>query len=185
MTYWHDHLKRNPGRLVYGSQGSGNTPHLTANMFMTMTATSMVHVPYRGETLVLNDMLGGRVDVFFGNISGALALYRDGLVKVLAVTDKARAAAMPDIPTTAEAGLPGLLSIAWYAMVGPPRLRAELRDQVADATVEVLKMAEVQQKFRALNIEPSGITPEETARFIKEEMNRWGEVIRANHIVGE
>ncbi len=180
-----DHLKRNPGRLVYGSQGSGNTPHLTANMFMTMTGTSMVHVPYRGETLVLSDMLGGRVDVFFGNISGALALYRDGLVKVLAVTDKARAAAMPEIPTTAEAGLPELLSIAWYAMVAPPRLRAELRDQVADATIEVLRMAEVQQKFRALNIEPSGIAPEQTARFIKDEMNRWGEVIRANHIVGE
>ena len=80
-----DYVKGNPGKLVYGSQGSGNTPHLTANMFMTMTGTSMIHVPYRGETLVLNDMLGGRVDIFFGNISGSLALYRDGKVKVLAV----------------------------------------------------------------------------------------------------
>jgi tripartite-type tricarboxylate transporter receptor subunit TctC len=96
---------------------------------------------------VFNDMLGGRVDVLFGNISGALALYRDGLVKVLAVTDKVRAAAMPEIPTTAEAGLPGLLSIAWYAMVGPPKLKAQLRDQVANATIEVLKMPDVQQKF--------------------------------------
>jgi tripartite-type tricarboxylate transporter receptor subunit TctC len=180
-----DHLKKNPGKLIYGSQGSGNTPHLTANMFMTMTGTSMVHVPYRGETLVFNDMLGGRVDVFFGNISGALALYRDGLVKVLAVTDKVRAAAMPEIPTTAEVGLRGLVSIAWYAMVGPPKLKAELRDQVAAATIEVLKMPDVQRRFRALNIEPHGITPEETASFIKEEMNRWGEVIRTNHIVGE
>ena len=138
-----EHLKNNPGRLVYGSQGSGNTPHLTANMFMTMTGTSMIHVPYRGETLVLNDMLGGRVDVFFGNISGALALYRDGKVKVLAVTDKARAAAIPEIPTTAEAGLPNLLSGAWC------------------------------------------IGPAATAAFIKDEMHRWGEVIRANNIVGE
>ena len=80
------YAKANPGKLVYGSQGAGNTPHLTANMFMTMTGTQMVHVPYRGETLVLQDMLGERVDVFFGNISGALALYRDGKLKVLAVT---------------------------------------------------------------------------------------------------
>jgi len=104
------HAKANPGKLVYGSQGAGNTPHLTANMFMTMTGTSMVHVPYRGETLVYNDMLGERVDVFFGNMAGAFAFYQGGQLKVLAVTDKARAAPMPDVPTSAEVGLPGLLS---------------------------------------------------------------------------
>jgi tripartite-type tricarboxylate transporter receptor subunit TctC len=179
------YAKANPGKLVYGSQGAGNTPHLTANMFMSMTGTQMVHVPYRGETLVLQDMLGERVDVFFGNISGALALYRDGKLKVLAVTDKARAAAMPEVPTSAEAGLPDLLSGAWYAMVGPPKLRPELRDQIARATIEVLKMSDVQQRFRALNVEPDGGTPAETAAFIKDEVRRWGEVIRANKIVLE
>ena len=81
------HAKAIPGKLTYGSQGPGITPHLTANMFMNMTGTCMVLVPYRGETLVYQDMLGERVDVFFGNISGALALYRDGKLKVLAVTD--------------------------------------------------------------------------------------------------
>ena len=167
------------------AKGAGNTPHLTANMFMTMTGTSMVHVPYRGETLVYNDMLGERVDVFFGNMSGALALYRDGKLKVLAVTDKARAAAMPEVPTSAEAGLPDLISGAWYAMVGPPKLRPELQDQIAKATIEVLKMPDVQQRFRALNVEPDGRTPAETAAFIKDEVRRWGEVIRANNIVLE
>src|SRR5262249_26418855 len=88
------YAKASPGKLVYGSQGAGNTPHLTANMFMNMTGTSMLHVPYRGETLVYSDMLGERVDVFFGNMSGAFAFYLDGKLKVLAVTDKARAAAM-------------------------------------------------------------------------------------------
>ena len=179
------HAKANPGKLVYGSQGVGNTPHLTANMFMTMTGTNMVHVPYRGETLVYQDMLGERVDVFFGNISGAFALYRDGKLKVLAVTDKARNAATPEVPTSAEAGLPGLLSGAWYAMVGPPKLKPELRDQIAKATIEVLKMPDVQQRFRALNVEPDGGTPAETAAFIKDEVRRWGEVIRANNIVME
>jgi len=179
------HAKANPGKLVYGSQGAGNTPHLTANMFMTMTGTSMVHVPYRGETLVYNDMLGERVDVFFGNMAGAFALYLDGKLKVLAVTDKARAAAMPDVPTSAEVGLPDLLSGVWYAMVGPPKLKPQLQDQIAKATIEVLKMPDVQQRFRALNVEPDGRTPAETAAFIKGEARRWGEVIRANNIMAE
>jgi tripartite-type tricarboxylate transporter receptor subunit TctC len=179
------YAKANPGKLVYGSQGAGNTPHLTANMFMTMTGTQMVHVPYRGETLVLQDMLGERVDVFFGNISGALALYRDGQLKVLAVLDKARSAAMPEVPTSAEAGLPDLVSGAWYAMVGPPKLKPELRDQIAKATIEAIKMPDVQQRFRALNVEPDGGTPAETDTFIKDEVRRWGEVIRTNNIMLE
>jgi tripartite-type tricarboxylate transporter receptor subunit TctC len=179
------HAKANPGKLVYGSQGPGNTPHLTANMFMNMTGTSMVHVPYRGETLVYQDMLGERVDVFFGNISGALGLYRDDKLKVLAVTDKIRAAAMPDVPTIAEAGLPALISGAWYAMVAPPNLSPELRDRIANSTIEVLKMPDVQQRFRALNVEPDGGTPAQTDAFIKEEILRWGKVIRANNIVLE
>jgi len=180
-----EYIKANPGKVVYGSQGNGATPHLTANMFMTMTGTSMVHVPYRGETLVYNDMLGERVDVFFGNMSGAFALYLDGKLKVLAVTDKARAAAMPDVPTSAEVGLPDLLAGVWYAMVGPPKLKPELQDQIAKATIEVLKMPDVQQRFRTLNVEPDGRTPAETAAFIKDEARRWGEVIRANNIMVE
>jgi tripartite-type tricarboxylate transporter receptor subunit TctC len=179
------YAKANPGKLVYGSQGVGNTPHLTANMFMTMTGTSMVHVPYRGEAQVYNDMLGERVDVFFGNIAGASALYRDGKLKILAVLDKARAAAMPEVPTSAEVGLPDLLSSVWYAMVGPPKLKPELRDQIAKATIEVLKMPDVQQRFRALNVEPDGRTPAETNAFIKDEARRWGEVIRTNNIMAE
>jgi tripartite-type tricarboxylate transporter receptor subunit TctC len=179
------HAKANPGKLVYGSQGAGNTPHLTANMFMTMTGTSMVHVPYRGETLVYNDMLGERVDVFFGNMAGAFAFYLGGQLKVLAVADKARAAAMPDVPTSAEVGLPDLLSGVWYAMVGPPKLKPELRDQIAKATIEVLKMPDVQQRIRTLNVEPDGRSPAEMAAFIKDEARRWGEVIRANNITAE
>jgi tripartite-type tricarboxylate transporter receptor subunit TctC len=179
------YAKANPGKLVYGSQGVGNTPHLTANMFMTMTGTSMVHVPYRGETLVYNDMLGERVDVFFGNISGVYPFYLDGRLKVLAVTAKARATAMPEVPTSAEVGLPELLSGVFYAMVGPPRLKAELQDQIANATIEVLKMPDVQQRFRTMNVEPDGRSPSEIAAFIKDEGRRWGAVIRANNITAE
>jgi len=180
-----EYLKANPGKVVVGSQGVGSTPHLTADMFMTMTGTRMVHVPYRGETLVLQDMLGGHVDVFFGNVSAALALWRDGRVKVLAVTDRARSAVMPDVPTTAEAGLPGLIATAWFAMAGPPKIPAALRDEIADAAIAAVKMPDVQEKLRSLSLEPVASTPAETAAFIKDEAARWGEVIRRTGAVVE
>ena len=179
------YVKQNDGKVNYGSQGNGATPHLTANMFMGMTGTRMIHVPYRGETLVLNDMLGGHVDVFFGNISAALALYRDGKVKVLAVTDKARAPTIPEVPTTAEAGLPGLLSVGWFAMAGPPKMKSGLADQIARAANDVLKIEDVQARFRAVGVEPLGGAPAAMAAFIKEESLRWGDVIRKNNIVLE
>jgi tripartite-type tricarboxylate transporter receptor subunit TctC len=178
-----DYLKTNDGKVTYGSQGVGATTHLTANMFMTMTGTHMVHVPYRGETLVLNDMLGGHVDIFFGNISAALALYRAGKVKVLALADKTRNAAIPEVPTTAEAGLPGLVAVGWFAMAGPPGMKPEVRDAIAAAVNEALKMPDVQEKFRAVGVEPIGGSPASMAAFLKEEGQRWGDVIRQNNIV--
>jgi tripartite-type tricarboxylate transporter receptor subunit TctC len=178
-----EHVKKNPGKMIYASQGNGATPHLTANMFMGLTGTSMVHVPYRGETLVLQDMLGGHVDLFFGNVAGVLSLWRDGKVKVLAVLDKKRARQMPDVPTTAEAGLPALVSTAWFAVAGPPKLPAALQQQIAAAFNDVLKMPDVQEKYRNLGVEPTGGSPAEAAAFIKDEARRWGEVIKANNIV--
>jgi tripartite-type tricarboxylate transporter receptor subunit TctC len=177
-----EYIKKQPGKVVYGSQGNGATPHLTANMFMGLTDTQMVHVPYRGETLVLQDMLGGHVDLFFGNISAALALWRDGKIKVLAVLDKTRAKQMPDVPTSAEAGMPDLYSTSWFAVAGPPKLPTDLQNKLSETFNEVLKMPDVQQKFRNVGIEPVGGTPAATAAFIKSETARWGAVIRKNNI---
>jgi len=178
-----DYVKARPGKVVFGSQGNGATPHLTANMFMRLTGTEMVHVPYRGETLVLQDMLGGHVDVFFGNVSAALALWRDGKVKVLAVTDEKRAAMMHDVPTTAEAGLPALVSFGWFALVAPPKTPAALQNEIASAAIAALRMPDVEGKFRALSVEPVASGPAETAAFIKNEARRWGEVIKQTGVV--
>jgi tripartite-type tricarboxylate transporter receptor subunit TctC len=176
------HLKAGTGTVTFGSQGNGSTPHLTGMMFQSMTGTRMVHVPYRGETLVLNDMLGGHVDVFFGNISAALPLYRDRKVKVLAVADKARSPILPEIPTTAEAGLPGLVSTGWFAAAGPPKLRPELQSEIAAAMIAVVKMPDVQARMRAASVEPIGSTPADMAAFVTEESRRWREVIQQNGI---
>ena len=178
-----EYVRKVPGKIVFGSQGNGATPHLIGNLFMTLTDTQMVHVTYRGENLVLQDMLGGHVDVFFNNVSGALALWRDDKVKVLAVLDKKRLMVMPDVPTTAEAGMPALVSTAWFAMAGPPKLSAALQAQIARDVIEVLKLPDVQEKFRNISIEPGGDTPAETAAFIKYEAARWGDVIKKTGVV--
>jgi len=178
-----DYVKARPGKVSFGTQGNGATPHLTAMMFQTMTGTQMVHVPYRGETLVLNDMIGGHVDVFFGNIAAALPQFRDGKVKILAIADNRRSPLTPDIPTTAEAGLPGLVSTGWFALAAPPKTPAALASDIAKAAIEVIKLPEVQARIRAMNYEPIGSTPAEMAAFVKEEAQRWGEVIKNNNIV--
>ncbi|HEV7983507.1 MAG TPA: tripartite tricarboxylate transporter substrate binding protein [Xanthobacteraceae bacterium] len=174
--------KANPGKLTYGSQGVGSTPNLNANMFMNMTGTQFVHVPYRGETLVVSDMLGGHVDMFFGNISPVLPHYRDGKFKILAVADTMRAPAIPDVPTTAEAGLPGFLSTAWFAVMGPPKLPDVLAQRFAADFIEVVRMPDVAARYRAVGTEPVGSTPARTGAFIREEIARWREVIVRNNI---
>jgi tripartite-type tricarboxylate transporter receptor subunit TctC len=178
-----DYVKARPGKVSFGTQGNGATPHLTAMMFQTMTGTQMVHVPYRGETLVLNDMIGGHVDVFFGNIAAALPQFRDGKVKILAIADNRRSPLTPEIPTTAEAGLPGLVSTGWFALAAPPKTPTALAADIAKAAIEVIKQPEVQAKIRAMSYEPIGNTSAEMAAFIKEEAQRWGEVIKNNNIV--
>ena len=178
-----DYVKANAGKVTFGSQGNGATPHLTGMMFQTMTGTRMVHVPYRGETLVLQDMIGGHVDVFFGNVAAARPHFRDGKVKVVAVLDGKRAPTLPEIPTSAEAGLPGLVSTGWFGLVAPPKTSVALQAEIGRAVVEVLKMPDVQARFRAASVEPIPSTPAEMAAFIKEESQRWGEVIKKNNIV--
>jgi tripartite-type tricarboxylate transporter receptor subunit TctC len=177
------YVKANPGKITFGSQGNGATPHLTGMMFQGMTGTTMVHVPYRGENLVLNDMIGGHVDVFFGNVAAVLPPFRDGRVRILAVADTGRAPSLPEIPTTAEAGLPGLLSTGWFALAAPPKTSAALQGEIARTAIDIIKMPDVQARFRTASVEPIASSPAEMAAFIKEEAQRWGEVIKKNNIV--
>src|SRR5262245_9319752 len=178
-----DYVKANPGKVSFGSQGNGATPHLTGMMFQAMTGTSMVHVPYRGENLVLNDMIGGHVDIFFGNVAAAVPVFRDGRVKIVATADTRRAATLPEIPTTAEAGLPGLVSTGWFALAGPPKLPPALTAEIAKAASDALKQPDVQGRIRATSVEPTPSTPAEMAAFVRDEAQRWGDVIRRNNIV--
>jgi tripartite-type tricarboxylate transporter receptor subunit TctC len=171
-----DYVKANPGKVTFGSQGNGATPHLTGMMFQGMTDTRMVH-------LVLNDMIGGHVDVFFGNIAAGGPPFRDGRVKILALADTRRSPVLPEIPTTAEAGLPALVSTGWFALAAPPKTPQPLAAEIARAAVETIKTPDVQAKFRAASVEPVGNSPGEMAAFIAEETRRWSDIIKKNNIV--
>jgi tripartite-type tricarboxylate transporter receptor subunit TctC len=176
------YAKGKAGKANYGSQGNGATPHLNGVWFQNLTETQLVHVPYRGEVLVVQDMLGGHVDMFFGNIFAALSQHRDGKLKILAVLDDKRAAALPDIPTAAEAGLPGFVSTTWFAAAVPPKTSDAIVQTVAKAMIEALQLADVREKFQKIGVEPVGNTPAEMAAFVKTEAQRWREVIVKNGV---
>src|SRR5262245_12598743 len=129
-------------------------------------------------------MIGGHVDFFFGNIAAGGPPFRDGRVKILAIADTHRSPVLPEIPTTAEAGLPGLVSTGWFALVAPPKTAPALASDIAKAAIDVIKTPDVQAKFRTASVEPIvGNSPSETAAFIKAEAQRWGDVIKKNKIV--
>ncbi len=170
--------KASPGKIVYASQGNGSTSHLSAAMFSSMAGLDLVHVPYKGEGPALVDIVACRVDIFIGNIAAALKHHQAGRVKFLAVTSANRSAVAPDVPTTADGGLPGFIASAWFAMVLPPGTPPAIVQAVNAAAVEGLKMPDVRQKYLEQGAEPVGGTPAETAAFIRDEVARWQKVIQ-------
>jgi len=172
------YARANPGKVSYASQGNGSTSHLSAAMLASMAGLTMLHVPYKGEAPALTDLAGGRVDIFIGNLFAALKLQQGGRIKLLGVASEKRNPVAPDIPTVSEAGLPGFLSSAWFALVAPPETPAAVARAINAAAVEALRSDEVRKKLLALGAEPVGGSNAETAAFIKEETRRWHKVIR-------
>jgi tripartite-type tricarboxylate transporter receptor subunit TctC len=171
--------KQNPGKLNYASQGSGSTSHLTAELFKTMGGNLQIqHVPYKGTAPALADLLSGQVDMMCDNLGVSLPHVRSGKLKALAVASRKRSAALPDVPAMGEV-LPGFEAVAWFGIVAPPRTPAPIAEKVAAAVQEVLKLPDVQKRLSDLSAEPMGLSPSDTAAFIRQEAERWGAVIRA------
>jgi tripartite-type tricarboxylate transporter receptor subunit TctC len=173
------YAKANPGKLNYASQGIGTTSHLTAALFQTLTHTEFVHVPYKGTAPALNDLIAGNVDLMFNELSTSLQLHKAGRASILAVCTKQRVASIADIPTLAEAGVPGCESDTWNALTAPPKTPAEIVDKLNGAANKAMQSPDLIDRYRKLSAGPGGGTPAEIAAFIKEETRRWGEVIRA------
>jgi tripartite-type tricarboxylate transporter receptor subunit TctC len=171
--------RRNPGKLNYASQGNGTTSHLTAELFKAMAGgLDIAHIPYKGTAPALADLLGGQVDMMCDNLGVSLPHVRSGKLRALAVASKKRFAGLPDVPALAET-LPGFESIAWFGIVAPPRTPPAIAEKVAAGVQEALKLPEVQKRMSDLSAEPMGLSPAQTATFMREEVERWGGVIRA------
>jgi tripartite-type tricarboxylate transporter receptor subunit TctC len=176
------HARANPGKVNFGSQGVGTTPHLTGELFARLTGTTLTHVPYRGTAQAVNDLVAGHVDLLFFQIDAVRGQYQAGKAKMLAVTTAERVAALPEVPTMAEAGVAGLRSDTWNALAAPPRTPAAVVGKLNGAINDILRRPETAEHFRSMSMTPVGGTPEEIRRFLAEETARWGEVIRAASI---
>jgi tripartite-type tricarboxylate transporter receptor subunit TctC len=176
------YAKENPNNVTFGSQGMGSTAHLTASRLAALTGIKLIHVPYHGELPVLNDIIGGHLDMFFGTLSTAVPLYRAGKVRILAVADLQRSSAIPDVPTMTEAGLQGFQSTAWYALVAPPNTDGSLIAKINRDVVAILEEHEVSEKLERLHLKPVKGSPSETASFIAKESALWSKVLEEANV---
>jgi tripartite-type tricarboxylate transporter receptor subunit TctC len=179
------YAKANPGKVTYASQGNGSTSHLSAQMLATMAGIELVHVPYKGEGPALVDLTAGRVDIFIGNISAALRFEKAKQAKFLGLASRTRSPVAPDVPTTAELGLPDLLASAWFALVAPPGTPDAIAQKANADLAEALRQPDVRTRFLDLDAQPQGGTTAATAAFIKEEEARWRAVIKSANVTLE
>lgn len=176
-----DYLKKNPGKVTAATQGNGTTSHLTSELFKLLAKVSFLNVPYRGSSPALQGLLAGDVDVMFDNLGVSLPLVTAGKLKILAVATAQRLPSLPDVPAIAET-LPGFESVAWFAIVAPPGTPKAIVDKVNADVSEALRQPDVQAKLRNLSAEIYGGSPEKAARYMVEEVARWGGVIKAADI---
>jgi len=176
------YAKANPGKLTFASQGVGTTAQLSSAELEVLAGISMVHVPYHGAQPALTDVMAGNVDMFFDTLATSVPLFRSGKVTILGVASPERDPAIPDVPTIAEQGLPGFRSITWFALAGPPGLPASLADKINRDTDVILKKPEVVAKLRAIQLEPMGGSTADAVKFIGDETQLWGRVIKEAHI---
>ncbi|HEY4980801.1 MAG TPA: tripartite tricarboxylate transporter substrate binding protein [Pseudolabrys sp.] len=176
------YAKANPGKINYASQGIGTTSHLTAALLEHVTGAKLVHVPYKGTSPALNDIIASHVDIIFMELASAIKLHQGGRARILAVATAKRVANLPDIPTLGEVGITDFESSAWNAIAAPPKTPAAIVAKLNKAINEVLKSPEVQAHFAAINLQAVGGTPAEAAAFIKKETKIWGDVIKEANV---
>ncbi len=176
-----DYLKKNPGKVTAATQGNGTTSHLTAELFKLLAKVSFLNVPYRGSSPALQGLLAGDVDLMFDNLGVSLPLVTAGKLRILAVASAQRLPSLPDVPAIAET-LPGFESVAWFAVVAPPGTPKAIVDKINADVSDALKQLDVQAKLKNLSAEIYGGSPEKAAKYMVEEVARWGGVIKAADI---
>jgi tripartite-type tricarboxylate transporter receptor subunit TctC len=173
-----DYARKNPGKLATGSSGNGTTGHLGAELFKSMTGTDIMHVPYKGSAQAINDLVSGEIQVMFDNVPSIGPHVKAGRVRGLGVSAPQRAASFPDLPTIAEAGVPGYETNSWGGVIGPAKLPPEIIVKLHTEIKRALASPAVAERYRQLDAEPDGGTPEEFLALVRRETPKWAEVIR-------
>jgi tripartite-type tricarboxylate transporter receptor subunit TctC len=172
------YAKQNPGKLLNASSSNGSPGHVSGELFKFMTGTEVVHVPYKGGAPAINDLMAGRVQLMFESLNSIAPFARSGAVRALAVSGDHRATAFPDLPTVAEAGVPGYSAPTWAGVIGPAGMPRPIVDQLNAAINRALGAPAMRQFYATIGDEPAGGTPEEFAALIAADSQKWGEVIK-------
>ena len=173
-----DYAKKNPGRLVMASGGNGTTGHLGGELFKAMTGTFILHVPYRGSPQAINDLIAGEVHLMFDNISSIGAHARAGRVRGIAVSGPRRSPLFPDLPTLHEAGVKGYETVAWGGVIAPANLPRDIVAKLHGEIRRALASSAVLERFKQLDTEADGGSPEEFVALVRSETPKWAEVVR-------
>ena len=179
-----DYIKKNPGKLNFGSAGTGGIPHLSTERFLAMTGTKMTHVPYKGTALAMPDLMAGRLDLMFDSISVSLPHIRDGKVRALAVTSPKPSSVAPDIPALSQF-VPGYESLTWFGVFGPAGLPPAIQDKLNQALNKAIQNSALLAQFAKLGFDAAGGTPAEFAKKMADETVMWRKVITDGNITIE
>ena len=172
------YAKANPGRLSFASSSNGGAPHLAGELFKLTAGVDMAHVPYRGSGQAVPDLIAGNVQVMFDSMPSSAGAVREGRLRALAVTTAGRQAAFPELPTVAEAGVPGYEISTWYGIWAPARTPAEIVGRLHAAVARAMRGEDAKEKMAALGAQPVADAPEDFARFVRAESERWGRLVR-------
>jgi tripartite-type tricarboxylate transporter receptor subunit TctC len=165
-----------PGAMTYGSAGNGTSHHLAGELFKTVTGTDIQHVPYKGAGPALQDLVGGQIDMMFDGLGSSAGHIKQGTIKPLAVASKERSLILPDVPTAAEAGLPGYEVYTWYALWALEGTPQEIVDRLVVEVDKALESEKVKTVWTGQGASPGPLTPDEMASFVSAEIARWGKV---------
>lgn len=172
--------KANPGKLAYGSAGTGSAAHLTMALFLHRAGIEMTHVPYKGVAPAMTDLIGGHVPAVFGSVSEVLRPYKDGKVRVLGVSTEKRLAQMPEVPTVAEQGYPGYRVSTWNGLVAPAAVPKDVLTRISEALAPACKDSAFIAKFQAIDADAWCSTPAQFAEMLKADWTKWGEAVRVS-----
>ncbi len=180
-----DYARKNPGKLTFGSSGTGAASHLSAELFKSLAAIDMLHVPYKGTGPAVTDLIAGQIDLLFGPAQAVMSYVQAGRLKAYAVTSAKRSPTLPDLPTVAEAGVPGYEAIGWFGLLAPAATPKAVVNRLSADANAALREPDVVQKMLVLGAEPAGNTPERFAAFIRDDQGKWSKLMRERGIKPE